>query len=238
MDAATYRGHLQREVTAYAAALRRAAASNAWTAPVPSCPGWNIRDLTDHVIGIHYWVLDAIAGKGGTALEPPAATDDELPSAFEVSSGLLLEALDQDPATPCWTFGDNRTLAFWQRRQPHEHQIHRWDLEMALGLSPTLDSALAADGIDEVVRFFWPRQVALGRAEEPSGQLALATSDTDHNWLLGNLTATFEPVAALTGDADDVLLALWKRLPAQDPQLTWSGDVAAGRAILALKVVP
>lgn len=238
MDADTFRRHLQREVAAYSAALDRVAEANAWHKPVPSCPGWTVRDLTDHLIGIHYWVIDAINNKGGTELERPAATDEELPAAFRTSTSQLLTALDTDPATPCWTFGNNQTVGFWQRRQPHEHQIHRWDLEQALGQSSRLESELATDGIDEVVSFFWPRQVALGRVAEPSERLTLTDRDTGRTWHLGNLTTTQDPVAALTGSPEAVLLALWQRIPLDDPRLSWSGDDGAGRDLLRLKVVP
>ena len=68
---------------------------------------------------------------------------------------MLQRALDRDPGTACWTFAvdvasGGGTVGFWQRRQPHEHAIHRWDFEVALGLMPTLDPSPAADGIDEV----------------------------------------------------------------------------------------
>jgi uncharacterized protein (TIGR03083 family) len=238
METAAFRRHLEREITSYDAGLRLARANELWDAPVSSCPGWTIRDLTEHLIGIHYWVLDAIGGKGGTELERPPATDDRLPDAFLTSTDLLLTALDQDPETPCWTFGDRQSLSFWQRRQPHEHQIHRWDLETALGHAATLDSELASDGVDEVVTFFWPRQITLGRTAEPFGQLALRVTGSERSWLLGNLTSTSEPVASLSGSAEDLLLALWKRLPADAATLTWSGDIEAGRAILAQKLVP
>ncbi len=237
MDAADFRHHLEREIQAYAAGLRLAQDARQWDAPVSSCPGWTIRDLTEHLIGIHYWVLDAIHGKGGTELEPPAATDDQLPAAFDTSAGLLLDALNQDSDTPCWTFAAEQTLGFWQRRQPHEHLVHRWDLHVALGAPASLDAELAADGIDEVVTFFWPRQVAMGRAEAPTDQLALKT-DRGQTWAIGSLENTQAPVATLTGPAESLLLALWKRIPADHASLEWSGDQAAGEALLALKLVP
>jgi uncharacterized protein (TIGR03083 family) len=238
MDADHFREHLKREITAYAEGLRVARDRSAWDAPVSACPGWVIRDLTHHLIEIHYWVLDAIRGKGNTDVTPPPASDNELPEAFATSTALLLEALDQDPDTPCWTFATEQTLRFWQRRQPHEHMIHRWDLKVALGLPTSLDATLAADGIDEVATFFWPRQVAMGRAEQPTEQLAIAATDTAQTWLVGNLTHTSQPVATLTGPAESLLLALWKRVPADHPTLTWSGDQTAGKKLLALKLAP
>lgn len=239
MEAEDYRSHLKREILAYSAGLTLANDRGLWNSPVLACPDWSIRDLTEHLIGIHYWVLDAIRGKGGTALQPPAAIDDALPEAFAASTALLLEALDQDPDTPCWTFAtEQQSLRFWQRRQPHEHLIHRWDLEAALGIPTNLDATLATDGIDEVVTFFWPRQVALGRVEAPSDTLALTTTDSGKTWTIGSPEKATTPVATLSGPAELVVLALWKRIPAEHPSLVWYGDQAAGQALLALKLVP
>ena len=242
MDSQTRRSHLDRELTAYADTLAGVDAAAAWATPVPSCPGWAIRDLTHHLIGLHYWVTDAVNGGVGKEAGPPMAADDRLTAAFVTSSAMLREALDRDPETPCWTFAGDRatgggTVGFWQRRQPHEHAIHRWDLELSLGLTPTLDPALSSDGIDEVVTMFWPRQVALGRAEEPIEQLQLVAADTDRSWLLGSLSPT-NPIATMTGSASDVLLALWKRIPPDSPTLHWSGDQTAGTALLGHKLVP
>ena len=45
-------------------------------------------------------------------------------------------------------------------------------------------------------------------------------------------------MATLTGSAADVLLALWGRIPPDSLTLRWSGDQAAGSALLGLKIVP
>lgn len=242
MDSHTSRSHLGHELAAYADRLASVDAAAAWATPVPSCPGWAIRDLTHHLIGLHYWVTDAVNGGVGQEAGPPMAADDRLAPAFLTSSAMLREALDRDPETPCWTLaGDHATgggtVGFWQRRQTHEHVIHRWDLELSLGLTPTLDPALSSDGIDEVVTMFWPRQVALGRATEPIEQLQLVAADTDRSWLLGSLSPT-NPIATMTGSASDVMLALWKRIPPDSPTLRWSGDQMSGTALLGRRITP
>ncbi len=40
--------------------------------------------------------------------------------------------------------------------------------------------------------------------------------------------------ATLTAPAQTLLLHLWKRLPPEDPALSWAGDRAAGRRLLAM----
>jgi len=243
MDSEALRGHLEREVSAYAAGLARACMEpSQLDSAVAACPGWDVRDLTHHLIGIHYWVIDAINGRGGEDLGPPPAADRDLVRAFSTSSGLLLDALDGDPTSPCWTIGEDHTLGFWQRRQPHEHSIHRWDLETALGLvktdpAPVLDPQLSTDGIDEVVTFFWPRQVAMGRAQPPSGRLEIVCFDSGGVWYIDDPATSDRPVVAtLAGPSPELLLTLWKRRADQDGD--WTGDAEAGRAVLGLKLVP
>lgn len=124
-----------------------------------------------------------------------------------------------------------RTVGFWQRRQVHEHRIHRWDLEQALGRAEPLDPQLAHDGLDEIATMFWPRQVRLGRAVMPAHGLRVSTSDTDGEWIFGDTA-----VATLSGPAADLLLVLMHRY-APDA-LTWSGDVEQGRSVLALALAP
>ncbi|MGL5809366.1 MAG: maleylpyruvate isomerase family mycothiol-dependent enzyme [Nocardioides sp.] len=246
MDTATYRAHLQREIASFAAGLESTAADPALMArPVSGCPGWNLRDLTHHLVGLHYWVIDAVTGERGSnpfgKTDPPDGTD--LVAAFAESSATLLEVLDADPETPCWTIADPGNVGFWQRRQPQEHSIHRWDLEIAVDLpagpgTAALDPGLADDGIDEIVAMFWPRQVALGRATPPTTRLEIRT-DTGSRWLIGDPEHPGGPVvASVAGPAPALLLALWKRYPADHPELSWSGDAIAGREILALKLAP
>jgi uncharacterized protein (TIGR03083 family) len=242
IDAQSFRAHLDRELTAYAERLRHVDSADAWATPVPSCPGWAVRDLTHHLIGLHYWVTDALNGGSGRKGGPPMPADADLTTAFGASAAMLQEALTREPQTPSWTFATDEsvgagTVGFWQRRQPHEHAIHRWDLDAALDAEPSLDAELSADGIDEVVNMFWPRQVALGRTEEPTAQLQLVAADGGQGWTIGSLSPT-TPVATLTGTAPQLLLALWKRIPADSPTLRWSGDQAAGLAVLNRRIVP
>jgi uncharacterized protein (TIGR03083 family) len=139
--------------------------------------------------------------------------------------------LDTEPATPAASFAPDKTVGFWQRRQVHEHRIHRWDLEDALGEAEPLDPQVAHDGLDEVATMFWPRQVRLGRAAMPAQGLRVNTTDTSGEWVFGDTA-----VATLSGPAADLLLVLMHR-KAPDA-LTWTGDVEQGRSVLALALAP
>lgn len=232
LETTALRIHLAREVRAMVALARRIDDERAWGAPVPSCPGWELRDLVAHVGRIERWVLHALAHGDGDAPAPRAPGDAGLAAWLADSAQALLEALAVDAATHAWTMAPPRTVGFWIRRQAHEHAIHAWDAAEALGEAPTLDAALAADGVDEVVGTMWPRQLRLGRVDEPDAGLALVADDGSA-WLLGRDVA-----ATVEGDAEILALALWHRIRADDPRLRWSGDVAAGRAVLALPLAP
>ncbi|MEI2809765.1 MAG: maleylpyruvate isomerase family mycothiol-dependent enzyme [Nocardioides sp.] len=237
-----WREHLERELTAYAAMLAEAVALGRADAPIRSCPGWSVRDLTGHLIEVQHWAVANIeAGDpsqvtGGSAPELPG--DEELGLAFASSAHRLLAALDRDAGAPCWGFGAERNAGFWQRRQPHEHAIHRWDLEAALHGSAGLEEELALDGIDEVVTMFWPRQVRLGRTEAPADALRLR-ADTGDVWVIGDPRPEApeqEPVAEVTGTVSELALLLWGR---QDPTtLAWKGDQEAGIRVLDRPLTP
>ncbi|MEZ5096592.1 MAG: maleylpyruvate isomerase family mycothiol-dependent enzyme [Nocardioides sp.] len=226
---------LAAEVTRFGDRLERAVREEALDAPVPCCPGWAVRDLAHHLGTIERWVCHAVDHASPDAPDPGLPTDSALVEWYRRGAADLLGRLEADPATPAWTFGPTKDVGFWWRRQAHEHRLHRWDLEAALGEPTPLDPALADDGVAEVVTMFWPRQVRLGRAEPPADALGLVATDTGGQWRIGGEGPL---VATLGAPAGDLLLALWHRLPADAPALIWNGDEAAGRAILALPLAP
>lgn len=230
-----YLALLEHEVEAFRAGLARALDTPTGVdTEVASCPGWTIRELAHHLGEVQRWVAHAIDHGNPDAPELVPPTDADLVTWFARGSRELLAHLDVDPATPAWTFGPDKNVGFWQRRQVHEHRIHRWDLEDALGEATPLHPPVAHDGIDEIATMFWPRQVRLGRTAEPGDALAITTTDTGGAWVIGagDISAT------LSGTAYDVALALWHRLPGDDARLTWTGDTARGRELLALRLTP
>src|SRR5262245_2669627 len=87
----------------------RAAISQAEpTAPVPSCPGWNVRDLVNHLGGVYDWVFHHV-GRGVVA--PPERGEYAPPEGAEVVAwwderfAALVELLDRlDPELPAWNW--------------------------------------------------------------------------------------------------------------------------------------
>lgn len=232
-----YLAALERDAAAFAALLRTADLD----APVPDCPGWSVGDLGRHLGGVHRWAHDVVAT--GSPADEPQGPDGrgELVAWFETGATELLDVLrDTDPGTPVWTFGPRpRLVSFWVRRQPHETAMHLGDARRALGRPEPMDVAFAADGVDEAVTVFVPRQVRLGRIPPIAHGVRLVLSDVPGTSyvLAGDVTdAGAATAATLTGPAEDVLLALWRRTGLE--RLAVEGDAAAARETFGLALTP
>ena len=199
-------------------------------APVEHCGEWTLRDLAEHLGQGNLWAATAVTEQHGKHRPPPAPAD--IAGWFADTARILTETLMADPATPAWTFFPPYTVGFWRRRRCLETLVHRWDAQHALGMASRLEPALCGDGIAEVIEVFVPRQVQRGRTAAPEAAVRLTATDLDSSWLLG----PGEPVATLTGDAQELMLALWNRLPMPWTQLI--GDHDAARAVLRGPLVP
>ncbi|WP_141012546.1 maleylpyruvate isomerase N-terminal domain-containing protein [Nocardioides sambongensis] len=159
----------------------------------------------------------AITERNPDGVVPPVGLDrDALVSAYVSAAEHLLDVLrDAEPHAEAWTFGSDRTVGFWRRRQVHEVTLHLRDALGALGREAEwhIDPELAWDGVAEVATMFYPRQVRLGRTEPLAGTLRLEATDLDETLDLG----TGEPYGVVAGPAADVLLTLWGRRAPQDP---------------------
>ncbi|MFC7341544.1 maleylpyruvate isomerase family mycothiol-dependent enzyme [Saccharopolyspora griseoalba] len=203
------------------------------TAPVAACPGWTLHELADHLGNENMWVTTAVR-EGHPNHERSPAPREGLAEWFASTSASVLDALAADRDAPAWTFSPSRTVGFWLRRRTQETMVHLWDAENALGETTPLDVELAADGVAEVFDTFAPRQIDLGRISRPGAAFRLRASDSGHTWSWG----PGEPVAEITGPVADLLLLLWKRIPAEHPTLTWTGDRSRGEALLGAALVP
>jgi uncharacterized protein (TIGR03083 family) len=198
------------------------------SAPVVHCGGWTLRDLAEHLGQENLWAAAAVIQRHGDYQPPPAPA--EIASWFADTARVLVDALSIDPSTPAWTLAPPPTVAFWRRRRCLETLVHRWDAQHALGIPGQLEPVLCGDGIAEVLEMFVPRQVRLGRAAEPQAAVRFVATDLDSSWVLG----PGEPVATLSGTAQQLMLALWNRVP-------WTrlaGDYETARAVLPGPLVP
>jgi len=142
-----------------------------------------------------------------------------------------------------WAWGQDQHARFWSRRQLHETLVHRMDAEMAMGVAPEADPAVAADAIDEFLVNLAPAarfspQVANLRGQGAS--LLFSGTDAGRAWRVrlepsgfdvgsadaGADEAPFEAQATLSGPALNLLLVLYRRRPRAVPGLDLHGDQA------------
>ncbi len=175
------------------------------------------------------WVAGHV-GRGVTTAPEPRSTEPVTASVaeFDERYAALVSLLDAlDPEMPAWNWApQSKRVGFWHRRMAHETAVHRWDAQMAVGLTEPLEAKLAADGVIEVLDTWLPA----GRGRCPSranGMVALSASDLEQTWyvrlrpnggvaLLDTDTLLdtddhHERVVA-TGSASDLQLALWGRI--------------------------
>lgn len=201
-------------------------------AAVPSCPGWSMTDLLDHLTGI-YVGREVVVREGlqerPSGAERPAGDPVE---AFEAALAALVATLrSSDLSRQVWTFVGPRPGTWWSRRMAQETVIHRADAELAAGRTPPrVDAIVAIDGIDEMLTVFVAE--ALTRYGPPvngggpiggSGQ-SVAVHTPDERWLvtLHDAEVQVERGSSANGDAliagtpSHVLYHLWGRLPADE----------------------
>jgi uncharacterized protein (TIGR03083 family) len=236
LDRSSYLASLERDAAAFVALLSEAELD----AGVPDCPGWQVVDLAGHLGGVHRWARDAVV-TGAPGDEPTGPRErGRLVAWFVEGAALLVDTLiTTDPDAECWTFGPRpRTASFWVRRQPHETAMHLRDLRRAVGVEAALDPPLAADGVDEVVTVFFPRQVRLERTPPLTVGVRLAATDVAASWVLAGdgTDAGATCVATLSGRAEDLLLWLWHRKGGEALEIT--GDASAVSAAHATALTP
>jgi uncharacterized protein (TIGR03083 family) len=158
---------------------------------VPTCEGWEVRDLAVHVAEFSgFWchVLCEGTGRAKPPFPEPPGEDEELVAWMTSAFTALIDALESTPpATPVWTWFDaDHTAGFVARRCAHELAVHRYDAQASRGICTPIPAELAADGVDEVLDVLVTTRQHSGQG---SGRvLALRSSDVGMEWLV-----TLEP---------------------------------------------
>ena len=159
---------------------------------MPSCPDWTVADLLEHTGAVHRWVTEMVGRLAAQRLlraDLDLGLPDEpagLAAWLGAGAGPLVATLRAgDPDAPMWAWGADRHVRFWSRRMLHETTVHRVDGELAAGTDPTVDAAVAVDGIDELLEnlacaaYFRPDVRELRGDGE---RLALRATDTGDAW--------------------------------------------------------
>jgi uncharacterized protein (TIGR03083 family) len=217
---------LQTSGSRFSAAVRRGPLDAAVTA----CPGWTLAELARHMGYIHRWARLA-ASTGAVPDEsqidgPPDEVASELADWLDAGVAALAPVLASlDPEAATWhPFPIPKLAGVWPRRQAHETQVHAWDAEAAVGATSPLEPDIAFDGIAEYFEVIAPRVVRRDQRQVPVGVLGITCDDTPGRLVVRtpdpstvvlerDPTGSTRVDAQIGGRAEDLLLALWQRVP-------------------------
>ncbi|OMC56010.1 hypothetical protein A5747_10095 [Mycobacterium sp. IS-836] len=216
--------------------------------PVPTCPGWSLKQLLRHVGRGDRWAAQIVRDRLDSYLDPRTVEGGKPPpdpadaiSWLQGGAQRLVDAVELSGVeTPVWTFLGTRPANWWIRRRLHEVVVHRADAAIALGREFTLEPDIAADAITE-----WLERVAI-QAGSDGEALPLEEGDTIHlhatdsgatsEWTIsaagGRIGFAHEHgkgTVALRGGATELLLALVRRVPVGDTGVEVFGDDSVWR---------
>jgi uncharacterized protein (TIGR03083 family) len=222
--------------------LAAAAAAGDLDAPIPTCPGWDVRACVTHTGYVYRHKVACMqlqrrpVEADGVEQAPPPGVG--LLPWFETSLGTLLAELsERGPEAPAYTWWPaDQTVGFWFRRMAQETAVHRVDVEDGVSDPTPIDPELAVDGIDEVLDLFLADDWASVDPKEwdgvdpragAGGTVAVRAGGRVWHSTLGPdaipLTRDDVPAdATVCGDPGAVLLWLWGRRP--DDAVALTGD--------------
>jgi uncharacterized protein (TIGR03083 family) len=242
MDWQTFLTHIESD-----GLLLESAARAGLDESVPCCPGWTVRDVVEHTGAVHRQKTFIVRDRMLENPAPPDLPDGDLIGWYRTGLEELMSALrHSDPAERVFTwFPPDQSIGFWYRRMAHETLIHRVDAEQGHGEVSSIDPALAADGIDEVLSTYVGGYPAWGSFEPGDSIARLECVDDDSVWDIrfGRFTGTSpadgrnheleafvivdrqsSPGVTIRGTAADLDLWLWGRQNIESLEI--SGDAS------------
>jgi uncharacterized protein (TIGR03083 family) len=213
------------------ALLRDAAASADLGTPVPSCPGWMMGNLVQHVAEVYLHKVAVMRTGRWPRPWPPAelAAEARLALLGRAYGELTAEfaARDVTQAITTW-YEPDETVGFWLRRMAQETVIHRIDAELAAGLpSARVPGDLALDGVDEVlVRFlgYFSLPGDFSHLPDADGASAIVVSSGGRNWTVSAsrvASGAEQEVTVEEGTVEEVTVGAGA---ADDPVVTVSAE--------------
>ena len=218
--------------------------------PVPGCPDWALGDLIAHLGRGHRWGAAIVSRRSTEYVPIDSLPGAQVPAAGDARSSWLRESAEElvsavrevGPDTPVWTLWlAGGRARFWLRRRLHEAVVHRADVSVAVGQDFVVGPELAADGVSELLELL-ASPGAGERRPETWGRLAgegqtLHFHATDEGlgeageWFVRRTPAGIawehghaKGDVAVRGPAGTLLLALYRRVPPDDPGLDVLGD--------------
>ncbi|CAM01171.1 uncharacterized protein (TIGR03083 family) [Saccharopolyspora erythraea NRRL 2338] len=237
------------EIVAQTDLLRSAVAGADLTAPVPTCPGWNLGQLLRHVGAAHRWVEEVVRTRASEPVEErindlAGYTDEDaavLDAWLADGAARLAETLrEAGPDARVWTVAPGGTPVFWARRMVHETAVHRCDAALVAGAEFDVDAEVAVDALDEWMDFGTLAQVfeespgirdLLGPGRSLHLHATDAPPEAGAEWLVD---LSGEPVTwrrahekaavAVRGPLSGLLLTIYGRKPAPGAEVEIVGD--------------
>lgn len=218
-----------------------AATSASLATPVGFLGEWKVHDLVAHLGGVYAVVAANTANPTTEWVKPgdeaKAPEGDAINDWFLDRRTAVLDALSSGHVDdPAWTFAGAKSTGWWLRRMAHETAVHRCDAQIAtLDGQAEIDSALAADGIDEYTEVGLRSSSSRPNRTYPEQTLHLHRTDGPGEWMFaraddGSVVVTQEHGkgdAAVRGPASALLLWIWGR-PVEGLEVF--GDPAVARA--------
>jgi uncharacterized protein (TIGR03083 family) len=211
-------------------------------APVPSCPGWSMRQLLEHIGGVNRWATELVRR---VTPERIRASTMDLKTPADPSG--LAEWLDEggqemvevfaaaDPEQPMWAWGSDKFVRFWPRRMLHETTIHLADARLASDQTAIVAPDVATDGIDEFLdnlphaEYFAP-----GVAELRGDKERILFASRGLGWRITFVSDGFEWEHSLDdadvrveGPVGQLYLMVWGRLSAEALRVDGDEDLLA-----------
>ncbi|MEV4808674.1 maleylpyruvate isomerase family mycothiol-dependent enzyme [Micromonospora avicenniae] len=243
----TFSDHLRlidERSTAFRAAV---AAAPSLDLAVPSCPGWTLFDLVQH-LGLGRRRSAAIVAAGPADAPPDKSAWDDGTGAPREREALLawwtesVERLtstlrEAGPDRGCWTFwGDSQspeTSGAWARRQVPEIAVHTYDVQLTVGDPEPLPEEVALDGFDDcqftlcATDVAWPHEPAVVDYHATEGRSWRLRLSRDGAWAARLGDADPDPDTAhvsARGTASDLVLFFYGRILPDSPKLELDGD--------------
>ncbi|MFF8507631.1 maleylpyruvate isomerase family mycothiol-dependent enzyme [Streptomyces sp. NPDC015492] len=217
------------------AAFRAAvAAAPTLDADVPSCPGWTLYDLANHLSeGDRFWAFivrntspgDERPSKDGQAA--PRDRDALIAWLADSTEQLLAALREVGPDRGCWAWWEPlaspHTVAAVARRRVPESLIHTYDAQLASGTPRELPTTEAVDAIDEFLATVctgtvpWPGEPATMdyyAAEAGCWRQTVDAAGSRFTRLTAAEAAENKPTASVHGTASEMALLMYMRIPA------------------------